>query len=465
MVLNGEYFRSQKSNDRDAAYKLLHSTAMSRDELREFIGLVEENDNMDIDYNSYLVNIYVEEKNTESKRKHREKDEERSFSHEEENDREYELFLERLKKHENSFMLEYEENGVSVVIKYEGESSSDRECDLEPRRKLRSAMKQKDGPSDQMPRVENRGMLDSQSTPRTEIKKMLTWRQTRSKSKSEKEENAKLSTRKIVPHTTYPHSILALKGNSSSDKDCTLPKRMLKSATKPKTEHFNQMRDVCSDDSQSTSTEEMKKLTGKSLRYEFKREKEEDIMQLDPDYHAMLKNSKIINGHFVFTVGDHEVVYEERNGESILENKEHDKESYSDVEILDSAFYDVGESNISNHMDSSRQSEFRHKVITALRKPFDEVEYEKLWQDIELRKRVERHLDLRGGRDISYGKQKNGKSYLDYYPDLKRELLLVHHDKPKRLNLLRGFFLWLKQPESFSPWLDDECLAIFQESD
>lgn len=63
---------------------------------------------------------------------------------------------------------------------------------------------------------------------------------------------------------------------------------------------------------------------------------------------------------------------------------------------------------------SSSDSEFRHKVIIALRKPFDEVELKKLWNDINLRKPEERHLDLRNGRERSYGKQKDGKSYLDH---------------------------------------------------
>lgn len=67
-------------------------------------------------------------------------------------------------------------------------------------------------------------------------------------------------------------------------------------------------------------------------------------------------------------------------------------------------------------MPSSSVSEFRHKVITALRKPFDKDELEKLLNDIKLRKPKERHLDLRNGRERSYGNQINGKSYLDQHP-------------------------------------------------
>lgn len=69
-----------------------------------------------------------------------------------------------------------------------------------------------------------------------------------------------------------------------------------------------------------------------------------------------------------------------------------------------------------NLRDTTRQSEFRHKLITVLRKPYDEEEYDKLWKDIELRKPEERHIELRSGRERSYFTQKEGKSYLDRNP-------------------------------------------------
>ncbi|KAH6835310.1 hypothetical protein C2S53_019325 [Perilla frutescens var. hirtella] len=460
MVIKGKELRLRLLND---GYDSPYSTPNSRDDSLEWEILLDKKVGVDLEYTGYLWNIHGEEKNAESNRKQREKDDERDngFYHEEENDPQYELILDRLKEHEMSYMLEYEENGSIVVIKYEGDSCSDRERDQEPKRKLRSAMKQKDGPSSQMPRVENRGMLNSQSTPNTEESKSLNCRQTRNKSNSGKEENAKLSTTKTVSCSTYPHSILALKGDSSLDKDCNLPRRMLRSATKQKNEHVNQMH-VYSDDSQYTLSKEMKKLTRRSVRNKSKSEKGEGNTQ-EPHYHIFLRNFKGVNNHPTYTDGDCVVVYEMRNGESIREKEEHDDGSHSDVEIIDStAFY---KANMSNCSGSTMQSEFRHEVITALRKPFDEEECKKLWHDIELRKREERHLDLRGGRDMSYGKQKDGKSYLDYYPDLRRKLLKVQEDRPKCLNLLRGFFLWLKQPESFLPWLDNECLAIYPESD
>lgn len=441
----------------------IHSTDTSYNEYRRLL----DEDRVDTDYRLYLLDCHVKQKNVESKRKQRGEDDEPDYNcYREGNcDPQYELFLGRLKEDGKSYILEsFEYKGK--MIKYEGVLSSDTESDKELRRKP-SAMKPRDGPSTQMPRVENRSSLDSQSTPSTDIEGLIR-RQTRNQSRIEKEKNAKLSTKNTVPHSTYPRSTRALKEHSSLDKDCNPePERMLRSGRKQKIEHFNEMCDVSEDDSQSTPTKEMEKPTRRSLKNKPKREKEDDIVQLDPDYYVFSQNLKVVNNrYYAYMDTTHRVVYELKGGESNQVKEEYNDGSYSDVEILDSTtFNKMHKGSMPDHGKSSSDSEFRHKVIIALRKPFDEVELKKLWNDINLRKPEERHLDLRNGRERSYGKQKDGKSYLDHCSDLKKMLLLVKDDnKPKFLNLLRGFFLWLKHPGAFSPWLDGECLSIYPES-
>lgn len=201
--------------DLDAYHELIHDSAEAlefNNKLCEYERLLEENNEMDADYKNFLLYILTKGKKVESHKKRREKDEEHDNNcyHEEENDPQYELFLKSLKEHEKSYILEDVKNGLAVVIKYEEDSSSDKECEPEPRRKLRSAMKQKNGPSNQMPGIENQCMHDSHSTPTKEIEK-LTWRQSRNKSKSEKKENVKLSTNKIVPDSDYFTFIQTLK--------------------------------------------------------------------------------------------------------------------------------------------------------------------------------------------------------------------------------------------------------------
>ncbi|EPS72041.1 hypothetical protein M569_02719 [Genlisea aurea] len=112
---------------------------------------------------------------------------------------------------------------------------------------------------------------------------------------------------------------------------------------------------------------------------------------------------------------------------------------------------------------ASLQSEFRNQIINLLVKPYDEREYQRLKFDISDRKPEVRHLDLRNGRERSCPKNIRGKCYLDYDPDLKEKLSEYRVDKPRCLNLMRGYFFWVQNVArmgSFQPWKDPECLAV-----
>ncbi|XP_057773311.1 uncharacterized protein LOC130992618 isoform X2 [Salvia miltiorrhiza] len=396
----------------------------------------------DVDYMHHLLSTCPEQqKSAESNQELRLTDEEHncSFSDDEEekNDPDYMRFIANLKEHNKAYMIEYEEDGSRAVIPYEGVLCSDIECDQEPRETLR---KHEDGgPSDQMPRAETQGVLDSGS---------------------QREENPKS---------------LALKGDSSLDRNRGQQfRKKLRSALKQNDEHFNQTEKLTRMNSRSKSTSEEEDVVVldpvshrvssqnlKRLRAQWKSEYDEDMIQLDPEYDKFHQGLKLVNNHYVYKDEDNEVVYNERNEELMKVNDDDDDDSCSDLEIIDSTtFYKAIKGSNSHHRDETGLSEFRRKVIAALEKPFDKEEYNKLWRDIKLHKPKERHLDLRCGRERQVGTQEDGKSYLDYYPALDRKLRQVQGDRPKRLNLLRGFFLWIKQPEEFFPWLDDECLAV-----
>uniref|UniRef100_A0A5B6YY25 Uncharacterized protein n=1 Tax=Davidia involucrata TaxID=16924 RepID=A0A5B6YY25_DAVIN len=178
------------------------------------------------------------------------------------------------------------------------------------------------------------------------------------------------------------------------------------------------------------------------------------------------------------------LVLETKDGKRVkYEEEEEDVESSSDSEILvidnalhcDEGNYNpfvtsrlyvssmegddwqcVGNPNKSNH------SQFREKVLSILRRPYDHNEYEELLQEIIARKPMEGHRDLRG-RIISYPADKCSKSYLDHYSDLRRKIDAAQFDRRIVLNLLRGFFYWLKNlshVEAFRPWLDTACLTV-----
>lgn len=105
---------------------------------------------------------------------------------------------------------------------------------------------------------------------------------------------------------------------------------------------------------------------------------------------------------------------------------------------------------------------FRKEVMDILRRPYNKEEYKKLRQDVQSRKPIEGHLELRG-RTKRFPKDTMGKSYLDHYFDLQRQLDTFKGDQPKKLNILRGFFYYLENMSDdgkFKPWLDESCLAI-----
>ncbi|RVX15855.1 hypothetical protein CK203_005509 [Vitis vinifera] len=98
---------------------------------------------------------------------------------------------------------------------------------------------------------------------------------------------------------------------------------------------------------------------------------------------------------------------------------EEDEESESESEILAA---DSDPCITSKLFDSSRikncnrtgHSQFRDNLMVILKKPYDQLEYEELLQEIIQRKPLERHRDLRG-RIKSYSVEICSKSYLDHH--------------------------------------------------
>ncbi|KAL3513732.1 hypothetical protein ACH5RR_026449 [Cinchona calisaya] len=116
------------------------------------------------------------------------------------------------------------------------------------------------------------------------------------------------------------------------------------------------------------------------------------------------------------------------------------------------------------HGSPSRESHssFRKEVLSILGRPYDSEEHQMLLQNVQARKSVERNLDLRFGREQPYSVNKDGKSYLDHYYDLKRKFQAAK-SKYEQLNLLRGFFFWLQnltREGAFKPWQDKSCLDV-----
>ncbi|CAH9101778.1 unnamed protein product [Cuscuta europaea] len=173
---------------------------------------------------------------------------------------------------------------------------------------------------------------------------------------------------------------------------------------------------------------------------------------------------------------------EEHASKTVSPNKhavEYDHDDSGDDEVVEidySKFSNVGRSHsfspqmhyceVGNTFEpvcKDAGSEFRQKVITFLKRPFDQTEYEKLLHDAKLQKPVERNLELRHGRDKYCPLDRIGKSYLDYFEDFNNKFEQAGSNKYKTLNILRGFFFWLQnitQEGAFKPWKDPTCLAV-----
>ncbi|TYG78868.1 hypothetical protein ES288_D02G095600v1 [Gossypium darwinii] len=93
---------------------------------------------------------------------------------------------------------------------------------------------------------------------------------------------------------------------------------------------------------------------------------------------------------------------------------------------------------------SSSPSLFREQLMDLLKTPYNREEFQNLWRDVTQRKPVQGVKDLRHGRMKSYSTKTVGKSYLDWYKDLRTTVDEFRPDTRKVLCLLRGFFFWLK---------------------
>ncbi|KAG5019488.1 hypothetical protein GYH30_015258 [Glycine max] len=105
---------------------------------------------------------------------------------------------------------------------------------------------------------------------------------------------------------------------------------------------------------------------------------------------------------------------------------------------------------------------FREKLMEELKAPYCEEEYKRLLHDITIQKPIQHHRDLRGGIKI-YEKPDLGKSFLGYHVDLAMKIKTVRDDHFRVLNLMRGFFYWLKNLShegAFPPWRDPSCLNV-----
>ncbi|KAL9446571.1 hypothetical protein AB3S75_014275 [Citrus x aurantiifolia] len=188
-----------------------------------------------------------------------------------------------------------------------------------------------------------------------------------------------------------------------------------------------------------------------TLRSQLKRRSNEGMSELS--HESLLEFMKFVKDgqHMVYVRNNgKEVAYLESDSDSEVVVLDHNP--FSDEN--DTLFVAIGDEDCREIITRSSQYEFREKLKEILQKPYDRKECNRRRLEASCRKPLE-HDGERLDSD--------GKSYLDYYPDLAALIEQAHRDKPRILNLLRGLFYYLQNLShegQFKPWLDSECLSI-----
>ncbi|KAJ6685341.1 F14J8.16 PROTEIN [Salix purpurea] len=168
-------------------------------------------------------------------------------------------------------------------------------------------------------------------------------------------------------------------------------------------------------------------------------------------------------------------VFAPQSGKGVLFGEEEHGSSDSEVIVMDKdQFFDGKDTPFvsakayivedEGWMDNRVSSKFREELLKILEKPYDEREFEDLWQRISHRSHVNRDINLRSGC-IRFKTTAIGKSYLDHHADLEAKIQSAQSNQPEILNLMRGFFYWLMNAShagsrALRPWLDSSCLKV-----
>lgn len=213
--------------------------------------------------------------------------------------------------------------------------------------------------------------------------------------------------------------------------------------------------------------------------------KQSELPLIDESYGKFLSHLKLTENSMILELDSVSLTYEEERETStssgILPSEDNVKENVNSneqglvpcgtTEPSDITVYKDGNSlMVSLDRDCYEFTDFKTKLVTVLSKQYDQAEYEKLLEAATERKPLNKQKHLRS-MSISYATKKVGQSYLDHFPDLAEQIWSADADSDRRLNLLRGFFFWLKNLShegAYMPWMSsgyeviaaDDCEVV-----
>ncbi|KAB2618992.1 acidic repeat-containing protein-like [Pyrus ussuriensis x Pyrus communis] len=362
-------------------------------------------------------------------------------------DPQYKIFLEKLRQDGKSYVLEaVGDNGKSEVIKYEQENEI------------------LDGPDFDTPETLKKSQVkekpDIQSTLRRSMKRKCTNCLKNSVLPVNKEV---IASPRIVKYDLRKENRAILENSSMKKKKKNVNEKAANGSTRgrplkiPPVEavHFT-MQGCANEKAAKGSTKEcpVKRTHVADLRFAkqgCKRGLE------DEDYTKLLSCLQFDDGKMVYSPPNGRPVILDDDGESSPPNR-----SFTSFTAVD-----VDSGRCVKTRDASH-SQFRKGLMDILTRPYDYEEYRSLLKEATHRKPLGHDRNLRNRTITCPVEGKLAPSYLKQHIVLRRKITAARGDRPRVLNLLRGFFYWLKnvaQDESFCPWNDSSCLKVLPPSD
>lgn len=391
----------------------------------------------------------------------------------EEDDPQYTIFLENLKKNGFSYKLEVVMGNRTVYLAYEGEDNSDDKHGIPSPITSKKVLNIKNVEDVDYQNIENkRRRVRDNASKETNLKPVET--ETRSSPRlcnnkldiaKNKRNKAEIETQCCVERGLKSKAVKDLK--NVPGKKVESP-NFLKSVIKYMENTKMDTKENSKSEKRKLGMRDMKTGSGKTNGYRDKRsgakwssvlgrdwQRELNADDVEESYVVLLNSGKVVGDRFVYV----------DEGQKPVECEALDVECSSDSEVVETPINEL------QHLRSGGRGEdsvFRKQLMAKLGEPYDYEEYKNLWNEIKLERPKIKHYDLRGSRSAKpFHTEELSPSYLSTYAPLRMEIAAVGHDRRRRLNYLRGFFFWLKNvahEDAFEPWLDKACLEVMRKS-
>ncbi|XP_050125176.1 uncharacterized protein LOC126602373 [Malus sylvestris] len=364
-------------------------------------------------------------------------------------DPQYKIFLEKLRQDGKSYVLEaVGDNGKSVVIKYEQENEILNGPDFDtPETFKKSQVKEKPDIQSTLRRGTKRKCTNCPKNSALPVYKEVTASPRTVKYDMRKENRAILEKSSMKKKKKKKN--VNEKAANGSTRECPLKTPPVEAV------HFT-MQGCANEKAAKGSTKECPVKRTHVADLWFAKQGCKRGLE-DEDYTKLLSCLQFDDGKMVYSPPNGRPVILGDDGESSPPNG-----SFTSFTAVDADSGRCVKTRDASH------SQFRKGLMDILTRPYDHEEYRSLLKEATHQKPLEHNRNLRGRTITCPVEGKLARSYLKQHIVLKRKITAARGDRPRVLNLLRGFFYWLKnvaQDESFCPWNDSSCLKVLPPSD